>query len=166
MKIEHKKHELELFINDESKTLILGSFPSVKSREYGFYYSHNRNRFYIVLSKILNEPCPISIEDKKAFLRKHYIALYDVIEECDIDGSSDSSIKNMVPAPIEKILTKYPNIRTMGITGKKAADLFDRYLLKKIDKTKIKVVYLPSTSSANAKMSGDILLKEYKKIFE
>ena len=164
--MEHQTHTFEIFINDNSKYLILGSFPSVKSRENMFYYSHKSNRFFPVLSMIFNEECPITIKDRKEFLNRHNIALYDVIEECDIEGSSDSSIKNVVPAPIEEILTKYPNIRTIGITGKKAADLFDRYLLKKIDKTKIKVVYLPSTSSANAKMSGDILLKEYKKIFE
>ena len=164
MKIEHQKHELELFINDESQTLILGSFPSVKSREYGFYYSHNRNRFYIVLSRIFNEPCPISIEYKKEFLRKHYIALYDVIEECDIDGSSDSSISNVTPIDIKSIFKRYPNIKTVGVTGKKAASLFDNYLVDKIGD--IKVIYLPSTSPANAKMSVENLLKEYKKLFE
>ena len=159
-------HEIEIFINNDSKILILGSFPSVKSREYGFYYSHPQNRFFPVLAKVFDEEHPISIDSRKAFLIKHNIALYDVIEECDIEGSSDSSIKNVVPAPIEEILTKYPNIHTIGITGKKAANLFDKYLLKKIDTTIIKVVYLPSTSSANAKMSVDKLLKEYKKIFE
>ena len=159
----HLTHTLEIFINKESQILILGSFPSVKSREYGFYYSHPQNRFFKVLASIFNEDVPISIDDRKAFLIKHNIALYDVIEECDILGSEDSSIKNEIPIDIEKILREYPNIKVIGITGKKAASLFDKYLL---DKVNIPVVYLPSTSPANAKMSVDELSKTYSKLFE
>lgn len=158
----HLKHELEIFINNDSEILILGSFPSIKSREYGFYYSHPQNRFFPTISRIFDEPCPISILDRKVFLIKHRIALYDVIEECDIDNSSDSSIRNVTPIDIESILKKYPNIKVIGITGKKAASLFDKYLL---DKVQIKVVYLPSTSSANAKMKTDELADKYKKLF-
>ena len=159
----HLTHTLEIFIYKQSKILILGSFPSVKSRKYGFYYSHPQNRFFKVLASIFNEDVPISIDDRKAFLIKHNIALYDVIEECDILGSEDSSIKNEIPIDIEKILREYPNIKVIGITGKKAASLFDKYLL---DKVNIPVVYLPSTSPANAKMSVDELSKTYSKLFE
>lgn len=158
----HLKHGLEIFINNDSEIFILGSFPSIKSREYGFYYSHPQNRFFPTTSRIFNEPCPISISDRKAFLIKHHIALYDVIEECDIDNSSDSSIRNVTPIDIESILKKYPNIKVIGITGKKAASLFDKYLL---DKVKIKVVYLPSTSPANAKMKTETLADEYGILF-
>ena len=158
----HLKHELEIFINNNSEILILGSFPSVKSREYGFYYSHPQNRFFPTLSRIFNEPCPKSISDRKAFLTKHHIALYDVVEECDIDNSSDSSIRNVTPINIESILKKYPNIKVIGITGKKAASLFDKYLL---DKIQIKVVYLPSTSPANAKVKMGELIEEYRGLF-
>ena len=154
----HLKHELEIFINKDSEILILGSFPSVKSREYRFYYSHPQNRFFLVLAKALNEETPKSIDDRKAFLRKHKIALYDVIEECDIDGSSDSSIKNVVPADIVGILLNYPNIKRIGITGKKASSLFDKYLKYKVE---IDVVYLPSTSPANAKFKLEELIKAY-----
>ena len=159
----HLTHTLEIFINKESKILILGSFPSVKSREFGFYYSHPQNRFFPVLAKIFNEDRPISIDEKKNFLTRHQIALYDVIEECDIDGSDDSSIRGVTPIDIEKILRDYPNIKVIGITGKKAASLFDKYLLNKVS---IPVVYLPSSSPANAKMSVDDLSKEYKKLFK
>ena len=155
-------HTLPIFIDEKSSILILGSFPSVKSREYGFYYSHPRNRFFLVLSKIFNEPLPTTIEDRKDFLRRHNIALYDVIEECDIHSSEDSSIKNIISIDIVSILSNYPNIKMIGVTGRKAAELFDRYLL---DKVSILVVYLPSTSPANAKISVDELMKEYSKLF-
>ena len=160
--MEHKKHQFEKFIQDDSKVLILGSFPSVKSLQYSFYYSHPQNRFFPVLAKLFNEECPSSIDDRKAFLIKHKIALYDVIEECDINNSDDSSIRNPIPIDIESILNDYPNIKVIGITGRKAGSLFDKYLK---DKVKIKVIYLPSTSSANAKMKIDDLVKEFHKLF-
>ena len=159
----HCTHELEIFIDKSSKYLILGSFPSIKSREYGFYYSHPQNKFYSVLGRLFNEDIPLSIDNRKSFLKEHKIALYDVIEECDIVGSSDSSIKNVVPIDIEGILSRYPNIEVIGITGKKASSLFDKYLLNKVH---IKVIHLPSTSPANAKMSIDELVKEYEILFE
>lgn len=158
----HLHHELEILIDEQSTILILGSFPSVKSREYGFYYSHKQNRFFPVLATIFDEPWPYTIDDRKDFLRRHHIALYDVIEECDIDGSDDSSITNVTPIDIESILKQYPSIRTIGLTGKKALKLFDEYLKDKVD---IKVIYLPSTSPANAKMKIYDLAKEYSKLF-
>ena len=159
--ISHR--DIPMFIDEDSNLLILGSFPSNKSREYGFYYSHPRNRFFNVLSSIFNEDTPISIEDRKAFLKKHHIALYDVISECDIHQSEDSSIRNVTPIDIVSILEKYPNIKCIGVTGKKAASLFNKYLK---DKVTIKVVYLPSTSPANARMSIGELVKEYKTLFK
>ena len=159
----HQTHSFPIYINNDSKILILGSFPSVKSREYGFYYSHKSNRFFPTLSRIFNEECPISIEERKDFLKRHNIALYDVVESCDIFNSDDSSIRNVTPIDIEDILNKHPNIEVIGITGKKAGSLFDRYLK---DKVSIEVIYLPSTSSANAKMSVDNLAKEYRKLFK
>ena len=162
----HLKHTLEIFIDDNSKYLILGSFPSVKSREYNFYYSHPTNRFFKVLYEIFDEPYSTSIEDRKVFLREHNIALYDVIEECDIESSYDASIKNVIPIDIVDILSKYPNIKSIGITGGKATSLFKKYLLDKIDTSKIKITYLGSTSSANAKMSVDDLVEQFKEVFE
>ena len=101
---QHISHNsIEPFIGHNSKILILGSFPSVKTREIGFYYGHPQNRFYRVISKIYDEDTPVSIIDKKKLLDKHHIALYDVIYECDIIGSSDASIKNVIPINIKDI---------------------------------------------------------------
>ncbi len=110
---QHITHEsIPPFINSSSKVLIFGSLPSVKTREVGFYYGHPQNRFYKVLASIFNEDIPIGVEDKKALLNKHKIALYDVIYECDIIGSSDSSIKNPKPINLVYILNRYPNIKS------------------------------------------------------
>lgn len=159
----HLTHKLPIFINKESEILILGSFPSVKSRELGFYYSHPRNRFFSTLSKVFDEEFSNTIEGRKAFLIKHHIALYDVVEECDINNSEDASIRNVIPINIERILCDYPHIKLIGITGNKASSLFDKYLKDKVD---IKVVYLPSTSPANAKMSDEELINKYKTLFK
>ena len=157
----HVTHEcIPLFINDDSEILILGSLPSVKSREEQFYYAHPRNRFFITLSQVFNDSVPQTIEDKKLFLKKHKIALYDVIYECDIHASSDASIKNPKVIDIVTILEEYPNIKTIAINGGKAKVLFDKYLLPLV-KEKVKVIYLPSTSPANARLSQDDLAKEY-----
>ena len=158
-------HTLPIYINNNSEVLILGSFPSIKSREVGFYYGHKQNRLFLTLSKIFNEEEPLTTEDRKQFLDKHNIALYDVIEECDIEGSSDSSIKDVVPFDIENTLKQYPSIKVIGTTGNKASDLFDKYLKDKINKD-IKVIHLPSTSPANAKVKLDTLVSEYRKLFK
>ena len=167
MKLNHITHaSIPIFINENSSVLILGSLPSVKSREYGFYYGHKMNRFFPVLSRIFNEKKPVTIDERKEFLNRHNIALYDVIYECDIYGSSDSSIKNPTVIDIKRILETYPNIKTIGVNGGKAKSLFDKYLLPKINDKDIRIVYLPSTSPANAKMSIDDLVKEYRVLFK
>ena len=160
----HLTHTLPIFIDKDSEILILGSFPSVKSREVMFYYGHKQNRFFPVLGRLFNEVAPTTVEERKLFLKRHKIALYDVIEECDIEGSGDSSIKNVIPIDIASILSKYPNIKIIGITGNKAAYYFNRYLITKVGN--IKVVYLPSTSPANAKMSLDSLVEKYQELFK
>ena len=160
----HLTHTLPIFIDKDSEILILGSFPSVKSREVMFYYGHPQNRFYRVLGRLFNEDYPVTTEERKVFLKRHKIALYDVIEECDIEGSSDASIKNVIPIDIASILSKYPNIRIIGITGNKAAYYFNRYLITKVDS--IRVVYLPSTSPANARMSIENLVDVYKELLK
>ena len=149
----HVTHgSIPIFINDDSEILILGSLPSVKSREDGFYYAHKRNRFFLTLSGVYQESEPLSIEERKSFLKRHKIALYDVIYECDIHASSDASITNVKVIDIKGILSRYPNIKKIAINGGKAKQLFDKYLLKDIDINKIKIFYLPSTSPANAKI--------------
>ncbi len=162
---QHITHEsIKPFINNNSSILILGSFPSVKSREEEFYYAHKSNRFYKVLSYIFFEPLPTSIESKKELLVKHHIALYDVIYSCDISNSDDSSIRNVTPINIKELLDKFPNINRIIVNGNKAKELFNKYLLKDIDTKNIRVRYAPSTSSANAKMSVDKLVEIYAKL--
>ena len=157
-------HEsIKPFIDNDSTILILGSFPSVKTREVGFYYGHPQNRFYRVISSIFKSELPISIEEKKQLLKKYHIALYDVIYSCDIINSGDSSIKNVTPIDIKKILTKFPNIKRIILNGNKAKELFIKYLSKDINTKNIDIAYCPSTSPANAKMSVDELVKIYSK---
>ena len=162
----HQTHTFPIFINDDSKYLILGSFPSVKSREENFYYAHPRNRFFPILYRIFDENHSFDIENRKEFLRRHNIALYDVIEECDIEASYDSSIKNEIPIDIVSILKKYPNIKVIGITGGTAGKLFIKHLLDLVTPFDVKIVFLPSTSPANAKMKDEELVEKYKTIFE
>lgn len=160
---QHITHEsIEPFINDDSEVLILGSFPSVKTREVGFYYGHPMNRFYKVISNIFNESIPSSIESKKELLKKHNIALYDVIYSCDIINSSDSSIKNFTPINIVELLSNYPSIKRIILNGGLASKLFDKYLLKDIDTKNIEVYYASSTSPANARIDLEELTNIYK----
>ena len=159
----HLTHTLPIFINEDSRVLILGSFPSVKSREVMFYYGHPQNRFFRVLGRIFSEPAPETVAERKSFLKRHKIALYDVIEECDIEGSKDSSIRNVTPIDIKNILANFPNIKVIGISGNTAKYYFNKYLLQKTGNTI--VVYLPSTSPANARMKLSDLVEAYKDLF-
>ncbi len=148
-----QEHTIPPFYNPDSKVLILGSFPSVKSREEGFYYAHPQNRFWKVLANIFNE----EITDKKAFLKKHQIALFDVCASCEIKGSSDASIKKVIPNDIKKLIEE-SEIKVILLNGKTATNLFK----KMIKDIKIPTISLPSTSPANATYSLDKLIKEYE----
>ena len=161
MDFTHVTHEsIPPFINENSKILILGSLPSIKSREDGFFYAHPQNRFFKALAGVFNEIEPKTISDRKAFLDRHNIALYDVIYECDICGSSDSSIKNVVHIKLKELLKQFPNISKIFTTGKKAKELYDKYLLPDVG---IEAIALPSSSAANATMTLDVLVEEYKR---
>lgn len=149
-------HPIKPIYNNDSKILILGSFPSVKSRAENFYYAHPQNRFYQVLEIVFND----KIHDKTEFLLKHHIALWDVIKSCEIEGSSDASIKNVKVNDIAKII-KETKITKIYINGKKAYSLYQKYLANDI---KIPAICLPSTSPANATYSLDRLVKEYSKL--
>lgn len=129
-----------------SRILILGSFPSVKSREQGYFYAHPQNRFWQVLAAVFEDVLPLSIEEKQTFLRKHRVAVWDVIASCDIVGSSDSSITNVQVNDLGRLLGKTA-IETICVNGKKAEQLYKKYMEKKIGK---RAIYLPSTSPANA----------------
>ena len=135
------------YFNSNSVVLILGSFPSVKSREVSFYYGNERNKFWDVLSKGLNEEKPITIEEKKTLLDKHNIALWDIVTECEIKGSQDSSIKLISVANIRRVLEE-SCIKTIIVNGNKARDIF----LKFYPDLANMVIPLPSTSPANARL--------------
>lgn len=151
-------HSFDAYFESDSKILILGSIPSVKSRKLGFYYMHPNNRFWKVISKVFEEEYPETIEKKKAFLKRNKIALWDVIKQCEIEASSDSSISNVIPNDILSLLqqTRIENIYT---TGKKAFDLYQKYIFPI---TKKEAIYLPSTSPANAIFKEETLVKEYQ----
>ena len=149
-------HTLEPIFDKNSRVLILGSMPSIISRKENMYYANKTNRFWAVMSKIYNE----EIIDYKEFILRHHLALWDVIESCDIDSSSDSSIKNVKVNDI-KWLIDNSRVDKIFVLGKKAYDLYNKYLLPNI---KIEAIYLPSTSSANATYSLDKLCDLYKQI--
>ncbi|MBO8427531.1 MAG: DNA-deoxyinosine glycosylase [Firmicutes bacterium] len=150
-------HTFPIFINDDSNILILGSFPSVKSREENFYYMNPYNRFYKVLAVVYNEVEPLSLLNKNKFLSKHKIALYDVIEECEIDGSKDDTIKNEVVIDLDSIMNKY-HIKKILLNGSKAFSVFKKYFFKYLP-----IAYsLPSTSPLNINYSVEKLIELYK----
>lgn len=151
-------HEFGPYINKDSRVLILGSIPSLKSREYGFYYMHKQNRFWKVISDIFDDKIPDSLSDKKEFLRKNKIALWDVLESCDIEGSSDSSIKNPKVNDIKSLILG-TDIKYIFVTGKKAFDLYNKYCFKSVG---IEAIYLPSTSGANRQISYANLKGKYE----
>lgn len=155
-------HEFGPYINKDSKVLILGSIPSVKSREYGFYYMHPQNRFWKIMSDLFDEDFPETINDKKNFLKRNKIALWDVLDTCEINGSSDSSIKNPKVNDI-KGLIEGTAVKYIFVTGKKALELYDKYCY---DDVLIKAIYLPSTSGANCAFSYDNLKEKYEIIIK
>ena len=160
MEYEHIVHSFEPVYDKDSEILILGTLPSVKSRENNFYYGHKQNRFWKVLATLLKEPVPETIEEKKAMLLVHRIALWDVIQSCDIKGSSDSSIKNVQPTNIGMILEK-TNMTQIYANGNKAGQLYKRY---QFPITGIEATVLPSTSPANAAWSLARLCEAWKTI--
>lgn len=153
-----EKHNIEPVYDNKSRILILGSFPSVKSREAEFFYYHPKNRFWRVTAEVFNENVPESVEEKKAFLLRNHIALWDVIATCDIEGSSDSSIKNVVPNDLS-VIFQTADIKKIFINGKTAEKYYNRCILPK---TGIKAVCLPSTSPANASISLRELIEKWK----
>ena len=152
--------EFDPVCDAHSRILILGSFPSPKSREAHFYYGHPRNRFWQVIAALTGEQIPKTIEEKKFLLLSHGIAVWDVIGRCDIIGSSDSSIRNVIPARIPELL-EGTEIRRIFTNGGTALRLYDRYILPK---TGIPAGRLPSTSPANARMDLPALISAWKVI--
>lgn len=156
-KYQHVSHTFAPVFDERSKILILGTFPSVKSRENQFYYGHPQNRFWKVLAILCGEKTPESVTEKREFLLRNRIAIWDVIASCDIIGSSDSSIRNVVPCDLNQVLSAAP-IRQIFANGGKAFDLYKKYSYPQI---KREIVKLPSTSPANAAFQMERLLQSW-----
>ena len=160
--LKRVEHEFGPFYDENSKVLILGSIPSPKSREQEFYYGHPQNRFWRVLADILNEEFPETVADRKTMLAKHHIALWDVLDSCEIRGASDTSIKNPVPNDMNLILKDAP-IKAIFTTGAKADELYKKMCYPICGVPSIK---LPSTSPANCSCSYEKLIEGYSQILE
>ena len=158
MRHEHIEHGIPPVFNAESRVLILGTMPSPKSRENGFYYMHPQNRFWRVISTVLGEPLPTTNGERASLLLKNKIALWDTLAQCDIIGASDSSVKNAIPNDLSTI-TDAADIKAIFTTGKTAYKYYCRF---QQEKTGIEAICLPSTSPANARFGLDALIDEYK----
>ncbi len=155
-------HPIPPVYDEKSKILILGSFPSVKSREQQFFYGHKQNRFWRVLAQVLGCAVPEDIEQKREMLLTHHIAVWDVIASCEITGSSDASIRNAVPNDLSRILS-HADIRAIYTNGSKANQLYRKYIFPVNGR---EAVLLPSTSPANAGYSLKRLVEAWKVIGE
>lgn len=155
-------HPIAPIYDKKSKILILGSFPSVKSRQELFYYAHPRNRFWPLIASLCGEPCPETAEGKTALLLRHGIALWDVIASCRIEGSADATIRDVVSNDLRRILNA-AEISRIFTNGAKAHELYRKYLLPV---TGIEAVPLPSTSPANASCSLERLTEKWRCVTE
>lgn len=153
-------HTFDPVYDENSRVLILGSFPSVKSREQGFYYANPQNRFWRVIADITGEEPPQTVEDKKSLLLRRNIALWDVAYCCEVDGSSDSSMRNVRPNDIAALLEN-TQITRIFANGKTAAKLYEKLVAPK---TGLPITCLPSTSPANAAFSRERLREEWKAV--
>ena len=150
-------HNIPPVYDKNSKVLILGSFPSVKSREAQFFYGHPQNRFWKVLSAVLGCECPVTTEEKKAMLLSHNIAVWDVIGSCEITGSSDASIRSVVPNDIAALVAE-TSVTAIFANGATSYNMYKRYCR---DAVGMEAVRLPSTSPANASYSLERLTAEW-----
>jgi hypoxanthine-DNA glycosylase len=155
-------HPIAPVFDENSRVLVLGSFPSVKSREEMFFYGHPQNRFWRVTAAVFGAETPKTVAEKREFLLSNGIALWDVLASCDIEGSADSTIKNAVPNDLSGILS-VAKIEKIFVNGKTAEKYYNKYTYPK---TGIKAVCLPSTSPANAAWSIEKLVEKWKIIKE
>lgn len=151
-------HPFEPLVDRESRILILGSFPSVKSREQLFFYGHPQNRFWKMLAAVYGDPVPQTIPEKRLLVLSHHLALWDTVARCSISGSADASIRDIVPIDIARVLRTAP-IEKVLCNGQLSGNLYHRYL-EPI--TGIKACILPSTSPANASASMEYLIAAWK----
>jgi len=155
-------HPFEPFINETSEMLILGTFPSIKSIENDFYYSHPQNQFWKILAEVFNDKTPTTNDEKKAFLKKHKIALWDTVCKCERkeNNSKDSNLKILKPCDIKALLQKYPKIKKIALTSKTAQKVFDKYFKD------LNAIYLPSPSPLYASMKLNEKVKIWKKLLQ
>ena len=158
MRSDRVYHEFPPVFDGNSRVLILGTMPSPRSREQGFYYMHPQNRFWKMLCAVLGEDIPTDIGGRRNMCLRHGIALWDVLESCEINGASDSSIRSAVPNDLEKVFIA-ADIRAVFTTGKKAQALYEKFFADKMH-----AVCLPSTSPANRTISEADMLDKYRVI--
>lgn len=162
MEREQITHTFEPVFDSESRVLILGTMPSPKSRENGFYYSHPQNRFWKVMAQLFQEEVPIAAAEKRSMMQRHGIALWDVLAQCDIKGADDNSIQNPVANDIKGLLGQ-TRIKAVFTTGATAARLYEKLVQ---EETGIPARRLLSTSPANCRYSVDMLVEDYRVILE
>lgn len=150
-------HPIKPVYDSNSRILILGSFPSVKSREEMFFYGHKQNRFWKILANIFDEEVPVNIEEKRSLLLRNKVAVWDVIASCSIEGSSDASIKDVTANDLS-IIFETADIKQIFCNGTKSYELYEKYIENNIGR---KAVKLPSSSPANAAWSLEKLVKEW-----
>lgn len=155
-------HELPPVFDRDSRILVLGTIPSPKSREQGFYYGHPRNRFWKMMSLVFEEPMPETVAERHAMALRNHVALWDVLASCTIRGAEDASIRDAVPNDIRLILSQ-ADIRAVFTTGSRAGALYRKYCEPVCG---VPCIGLPSTSPANCRMKDDELLSYYKQMKE
>ena len=153
-------HPFPPLYDENSRVLILGSFPSVKSREQNFFYGHPQNRFWRVIAELFGEEVPVGIEDKKSLILRNHLALWDSIHSCVITGSSDSSVRDVVPNDISAIISG-SKVERVYCNGALSHKMYMKYIYPS---TRLEAVKLPSTSPANAAFSVDRLVEKWKVI--
>ena len=155
-------HPFAPVVDQRCRVLVLGSFPSVKSREITFYYGHPQNRFWRVLAAVYGEAVPQKTQEKRAFVLRHGIALWDVISRCEIAGSADSSIRGAIPNDLPALLADYPQIKSIVLNGKTAEKVYWKYWKA----LPLPVYTLPSTSPANAAWTLDRLIEAWGAVLQ
>ncbi len=160
MEYSRIEHPFGPLYDQNSRVLILGSFPSVKSREQNFYYGHPQNRFWKVIAAVFGCPVPQTIEEKKRLILSNRLALWDSIASCDIAGSSDASIRNARTNDISLILD-HSSIERICCNGRKSHELYCRYIEPQTGRS---AVCLPSTSPANAVWTLDKLTEAWREV--
>lgn len=154
------RHTIDPVFDERSRVLVLGTMPSPKSRETGFYYGHPQNRFWKVMAALFGEPLPVTNDEKRDLALRHGVALWDVLAECTIEGASDGSIADCVPNDIGSLFARAP-IEAVFCTGAKAAELYTKHCEVQ---THLACTRLPSTSPANAAKSLEQLVEDYRAI--